>query len=226
MMNQLGFEANEIGTEAVAHDGVRGFQFEAGDQLRLDRDLDQNRMSEDSGDRFAASLDFLWGYRTGSRQTDRRAIRAERCPGSLRKLCQSRRDPIDKGGDARLMRQSIEQLAGNIDGKPSRPIVGGERFGAAFGFDLGFGGGAKLVGLGLGRLREAPISRPPPRLRRPSRPRRGARQGGQFPPLPSRARSPPPPWPLARRRAAVRPPSAASRWRRPPDGTESAPAAR
>src|SRR4029077_13161834 len=84
MMNQLGFEANEIGTEAVAHAGVRGFQFEAGDQLGLDRDLDQNRMSEDSGDRFAAGLHLHWGYSTGNRQTDRRAIRAERCPGSLR----------------------------------------------------------------------------------------------------------------------------------------------
>ena len=69
-MNQLGFEANEVGTEAVAHDRVRGFQFEAGDQLWLDSDLDQNRMSEDTGDRFAASLHFLWGYRTGNRQTD------------------------------------------------------------------------------------------------------------------------------------------------------------
>jgi len=39
-MNQLGFEADEIGTEAVAHDCVRGFQFKAGDQLRLDSDLD------------------------------------------------------------------------------------------------------------------------------------------------------------------------------------------
>ena len=48
------------------------------------------------------------------------------------------------------MRQSIEQLAGDIDCKPSRPILGGERFGATFGFDLGFGDGAKLVGLGLG----------------------------------------------------------------------------
>jgi len=150
-MNQLGFEANEVGTEAVAHDRVRGFQFEAGDQLRLDRDLDQNRVSEDPGDRFAASLHFLWGYRTGSRQTDRRAIRAERCPGSLRELRQPRRNPIDKGGDARLMRQSIEQLAGNIDGKPSRPILGGERFGAPFGFDLGFRRRAKLVGFSLSR---------------------------------------------------------------------------
>ena len=39
-MNQPGFETNEIGTEAVAHDGVRGFQFEAGDQFGLDGDLE------------------------------------------------------------------------------------------------------------------------------------------------------------------------------------------
>src|SRR5271169_1911784 len=115
MMKQPGFEANEIGAEAVAHDGMRGFQFNAGDQLRLDGDLDQNRMSEDPGDRFAARLHFLWGYRTGNRQTARRAIRAQRCPGSLRKLCQSRRNAIDKGGNARLMRQSVEQLTSNID---------------------------------------------------------------------------------------------------------------
>ena len=56
-MNQPGFEANEICTETVTHDGVRGLQFEAGDQLRFDGDLDQNRMSEDAGDRFAASSD-------------------------------------------------------------------------------------------------------------------------------------------------------------------------
>ena len=107
-----------------AHDGMRSFQFEAGDQLRFDGDLDQNRVGEDPGDRFAASLHFLWGYRTGNRQTDRRAIRAEGCPGSLGKLCQSRRNPIDKGGDPRFVRQPVEQLAGNIDGEPSRPIVG------------------------------------------------------------------------------------------------------
>jgi|SRR6516164_6674699 len=101
MMNQLGFEANEVGAEAVAHDGVRSFQFEAGDQLWLDRDVDQNRMSEDAGDRFAASLHFLRGDRTGNRQTDRSAIRAERCPGSLRELRQSRRNAVDKGGNAR-----------------------------------------------------------------------------------------------------------------------------
>ena len=103
-MKQPGFEANEIGAEAVAHDGVRGFQFETGDQLGLYGDLDQNRMAEDPGERFAAGLHLLRGYRTGSRQTDRRAIRAERRPSSLRELRQSRRNPIDKGSNARLRR--------------------------------------------------------------------------------------------------------------------------
>src|SRR5271165_7337802 len=103
MVNQPGFEANEISTEAVAHDGVWGFQFEAGDQLGLDGDLEQNRMPEDAGERFAAGLHLLRGYRTGSGQSDRRAIRAERCPGSLRELRQPRRDAVDKGGDTRLL---------------------------------------------------------------------------------------------------------------------------
>jgi len=49
-MNQLRFEADEIGTEAVAHDGVRGFQLEAGDQCRLDGDFEQDRMAEDPGE--------------------------------------------------------------------------------------------------------------------------------------------------------------------------------
>jgi len=49
------------------------------------------------------------------------------------------------------MRQSIEQLSCDINGKPSCSILGGERLGAAFGFDLGLGGGAKLVDLGLSR---------------------------------------------------------------------------
>jgi hypothetical protein len=153
MMNQLGFEANEIGTEAIAHDGVRGFQFETGDQLGLYGDLDQNRMAEDAGERFAAGLHFLWRYRTGSRQADRRAIGADRCPGSRRELRQPGRDPINEGGNARLTRQSIEQLGRDIDCEPPRPILGRDCFGAAFGFDLGFGRAAKLVGLGLS-LRE------------------------------------------------------------------------
>jgi len=114
MMNQLGFEANEVGAEAVAHDGVRSFQFEAGDQLWLDRDVDQNRMSEDAGDRFAASLHFLRGDRTGNRQTDRSAIRAERCPGSLRELRQSRRNAVDKGGNARLMRARADRVVNRV----------------------------------------------------------------------------------------------------------------
>ena len=65
MMNQLGFEADEIGTEAVAHDRMRGFQFNAGDQLRLDSDLDGNRVTEDAGESFAARLDFLRRCCTG-----------------------------------------------------------------------------------------------------------------------------------------------------------------
>src|SRR5271167_1461728 len=97
MMNQPGFEANEIGTEAVAHDGVRSLQFEAGDQLGLDGDLEQNGMSENTGERLAAGLHFLRGYRTSSRQADRRAVRADRSPGSFGELRQSRRNPIDKG---------------------------------------------------------------------------------------------------------------------------------
>ena len=75
-MNQLGFEANEIGAEAVAHDHVRGFQFDAGDQPGIDRDLHQNRMSDDLGEGLAAGLDFLRGRRAGGRQTDRRAAMA------------------------------------------------------------------------------------------------------------------------------------------------------
>ena len=152
-MNQLGFEANEIGTEAVAHDRVRRFQFDAGDQFGLDRDLDQNRMAEDAGERFAAGLYFLGGYRPGGSQTDRGASRADRRPGSLREFRQPGGDPINEGGNARLARQSIEQLGRDIDCEPPRPILGGERFGATFGFDLGFGRGAKLVRLGLS-LRE------------------------------------------------------------------------
>src|SRR5260370_17625021 len=95
-------------------------------------------MSEDSDERFAAGLLLLRGARTGSRQTDRRAIRAERCPGSLRELRQPRRNPIDKGSDPSLTRQSIDQLAANIAGKPSRPILGGELFAAPSAFDPRF----------------------------------------------------------------------------------------
>src|SRR5205814_7640290 len=84
MMKQLRFEANKVGAEAVAHDRMRGFQFEAGDQRGFDGDLKQDRVSEDTGERFAAGLHLLRGYRTGGRQTDRRTIRADRCSGSLR----------------------------------------------------------------------------------------------------------------------------------------------
>jgi hypothetical protein len=59
--------------------------------------------------------------------------------------------PIDECGHTCLTRQSIEQLGRDIDSKPCGPIFGSERFGSALGFDLGFGGGAKLVRVGLGR---------------------------------------------------------------------------
>src|SRR6516165_8403553 len=70
MMNQLGSETNEIGTEAVAHDRVRGFQFDAGDQFGIDRDLDQNRVSEDAGEHLAAGLDFLRRHRAGGSEAN------------------------------------------------------------------------------------------------------------------------------------------------------------
>jgi hypothetical protein len=71
MVNQPGFEANEIGTEAVAHDRVRRFQFDPGDERRLYCDLDQNRMSEDACEGRATGFHFLRGYRTGGCQSNR-----------------------------------------------------------------------------------------------------------------------------------------------------------
>jgi hypothetical protein len=67
MVNHPGFKANEIGTEAIAHDGVWRFQFYPGNQRGLDLDLDQNRMSKDTGKRRATGLNFLRGYCTSCR---------------------------------------------------------------------------------------------------------------------------------------------------------------
>lgn len=133
---------------------MRGFQLEAGDQLGLDRDFEQDGMAEDPGERFAASLHFLRGDRTGRRQTHRGSVRTERCSGPLGELCQPGRDPVDKGGDPRLARQPVEQLAGDVDREPSCSILGGLRLGPPFGFDLGFRGGAEFVGVGLGRRKK------------------------------------------------------------------------
>jgi hypothetical protein len=76
---------------------------------------------------------------------------ADGCPSSLRKFRQASRDAIDERRHACLTRQSIEQLGYDVDSKLSCPIFGGDSFGAAFGFDLGFGGGAEFVCVGLGR---------------------------------------------------------------------------
>ena len=80
MVHQFGFETNEIGAEAVAHDRVRSFQFDTGDQRGIDRDFNRNRVSEDVAEGFAAGLLFLRGHRAGNRQMDRGAIRADAMP--------------------------------------------------------------------------------------------------------------------------------------------------
>src|SRR5262249_12940589 len=155
MVHQLAFETNEIGAEAVAHDRVWGFEFDSGDQRGIDRNVERNRMSENAGQSFAAGLLFLRGYRAGDGQMDRSAIGTDRCPGSLRKLFQPGRDPIDESRYACLTRQFIEQLGRDVDGKPPCPIFRGERLGAAFVFNLRLRRRAKLVRLGLGRRQKS-----------------------------------------------------------------------
>src|SRR5206468_923394 len=119
MMNQPGFKTNEISTKAVANDSMRCFQFKTDDQLKLHENLEQNQMSENTNERFAANLHLLQNDHTNSRQTDQCAIRTKQCPNSLQELRQPHRNPIDKGNDPNLTQQSIKQLAGNIDNKPS-----------------------------------------------------------------------------------------------------------
>jgi hypothetical protein len=134
---------------------MRSLQLEAGDQLGLDCDLEQNRMAEHADERLAASLDFLRGDRAGRRQTHRGSVRTERCPGGLGELRQPGRDPVDKGGDARLARQPVEQIAGDVDGEPSRSILGGLSLVPPLGFDLGFRGGAEFFASAWAAARSA-----------------------------------------------------------------------
>ena len=87
------------------------------------RDLDQNRMSEDSAIALRQASTSSGVTARATVRSDRRAIRAAAMLGFPPEACQSLRNPIDKGRDPRLVRQSIEQLAGDIDCKPPRPIV-------------------------------------------------------------------------------------------------------
>jgi len=57
MMNQLEFEANEIGAKLLRTRPRGGFQLDAGDQFGIDRDPDQDRMVENLDEGLAAGLE-------------------------------------------------------------------------------------------------------------------------------------------------------------------------
>ena len=225
MVHQFGFETNEIGAEAVAHDRVRSFQFDTGDQLGIDRDFDQNRVSEDVGDGFAAGLLFLRGHRAGNRQTDRGAIRAERCPGSLREFRQPVAIPSMKGGtrasrgnrSSSLLQYRLQAFLPDLRRRAAsvRRSASISALAAARSLSASAWAVTRRAAFAAAASASAAFNAS---LRCSAR---RAVSAAAF-----SVRPPPPPWRLARRRAAVQPPSDAQRWRRPPDGTESAPAAR
>src|SRR5208282_4887675 len=74
MVHQLGFEQSKIGAEAVTHDRLGSFEFDASDERGIDRDFDRDRVSKDASEGRTAGAFFLRSHRTGRRQLDRLAL--------------------------------------------------------------------------------------------------------------------------------------------------------
>ena len=136
MVHQFGLETNEIRAEAVAHDRVRGFQFDAGDERGIDRDSSATGCPR-TREGVAAGLVFFRGHRAGSRQIGSTLPSA---PTDARAPSGSFAKPVaipSMKADTRASRGNrSSSLAAISTASRRRPIFGGERFGAAFGFDL------------------------------------------------------------------------------------------
>ena len=115
------FEASEIRPEAIAHDRVRELQFEAGDQLRIDRELDRNRCPRIAAGASRQVSRFLQGSPPATVRRTEVPSAPTRARVASRELRESRRDALDKARRrAPFGNRSCSLLAISTASRPAR----------------------------------------------------------------------------------------------------------